>query len=486
MRGTLPEDSRSWATRRDAALADKTMRTTIGFVTRRLHLARQKVYQEFPSGESDRTRAVTFKREAIGKLDSYVTEFRQAVQSHGGYTYRAATANDAVAIVKEIALRAGVQRVVKTKSMATEEIELNQGLIAAGISVTETDLGEYIIQRANEKPSHILAPAAHKNRQAIQELFIDDANTANLSPPTTDDPETLTRYARNRLRQEFLAAEMGITGGNFLVADTGSVVIITNEGNADLVTSLPPILVSVVGIEKIVSDWTALASIIQQPAMNGVGQRLSSYTTIVSGPRPEGGVEGPLAWHVVLLDNGRSSLKDTPYEDVLACIRCGACLNACPVFRQIGGHAYGSVYSGPIGIVETPLLTDLTVLPELPAVACTMCHACGEACPMDIDLPGHIVSLRQERVHRHLTRKGTDRTYRWWAKQWATAKGYRRSIHMARLGQRFYRKQGLLQAGPGLAQGWFKTRNMPPVASQTFGEWWQRNRGREGSSYAKP
>lgn len=484
MRGTLPEDSRSWATRRDAALADETMRATIGLVTRRLHLARKEVYREFPAGESDRIRAVGDKRDAIRHMEGLVAEFRRSVESHGGQTHVAATAVDAVVIVNEIARASNVKRVVKTKSMATEEIELNKGLMASGISVTETDLGEYIIQRAGEKPSHILAPAAHKNRRAIQDLFFEDAKGSHLSPPNSDDPAVLTRYARRRLRQEFLEADMGITGGNFLVADTGSVVIITNEGNADLVTSLPPILVSVVGIEKVVADWAALARIIQQPAMNGVGQRLSSYTTIVSGPRPEGGVEGPTAWHVVLLDNGRSGLKDTPYEDVLSCIRCGACLNACPVFRQIGGHAYGSVYSGPIGIVETPLLTDLTILPELPAVACTMCHACGDACPMDIDLPGHIVSLRQERVRRHLTDRGADRTYRWWARQWATAKGYRRSIRGARLGQWFYRKKGLLQSGPGLAQGWFKTRSMPPVAEETFGEWWQRTRGREGSPHA--
>ncbi len=481
--GTLPQDPRPWSERRDGALADTTMRTTIGLVTRRLHLARQHVYRDFPMGETDRLRSVKDKREAIKNLDTLLAEFRRSVEDHGGHTYLASRAGDAVDIVRTIAKTAGVRRVVKTKSMATEEIELNQGLIASGIEVVETDLGEYIIQRAGEKPSHILAPAAHKNRAAVQQLFQWDARNARMEPPESDDPAILTRYARERLRQEFLQADMGITGGNFLVAETGSVVIITNEGNADMVTSLPPILVSVVGVEKILTDWQSLMHIIQQPAMNGVGQRLSSYTTIVSGIRAKDGVEGPQAWHVVLVDNGRTALQNSRYEDVLSCIRCGACLNACPVFREIGGHAYGSVYSGPIGIVETSLLTDLRVLPELSSVACTMCHACADACPMDIDLPGHIVSLRKEKVERHRTAKGADLTYRWWARQWATAKGYRRTIRMARFGQRVYRKHGLLQSGPGLASGWFQTRTMPPVAGQTFGEWWSKTRGGEGNEH---
>lgn len=478
--GTLPVDSRPWVVRRDTALADTTMRTTIGMVTRRLHLSRQNAYREFPNGESDRILAAADKRNAIADMDALVVKFRQAVADHGGETHFATTAAEAVDIVRAIAEGAGVRRVVKTKSMVTEEIELNHGLEAVGIQVLETDLGEYIIQRAGEKPSHILAPAAHKNRKAVQELFQRDADEAGIQPPESDDPTALTRYARTRLRQEFLDADMGITGGNFLVADTGSVVIITNEGNADMVTSLPPILVSVVGVEKILADWKALQHIIQQPAMSGVGQRLSSYTTIVSGVRPRDGLEGPQFWHVVLLDNGRQTLRGTRYEDVLSCIRCGACLNGCPVFRQIGGHAYGSVYSGPIGIVETALLTDLTILPELPTVACTMCHACADACPMDIDLPHHILSLRQEKVHRHLGPKTTDMTYRWWARQWATSKGYRRSIRMARWGQRFYRKNGLLQSGPGIARGWFSSRSMPVVAGETFSEWWARTRTWEG------
>lgn len=476
MPGRLPVDPRAWPERRDAALANTTMRATMGVVTRRFHVNRQKVYAGFPAGEAARQRAVADKRAAIRQNEDLIEAFSQAVRDNGGEVHRAASAEDAVAMVTAIAQAANVRRAVKTKSMTTEEIELNKGLAAAGIQVLETDLGEYIIQRANERPSHILAPAAHKNRQQVLELFQRDADDSQVVAPVGEDAQELTRYARRRLRQEFLQADMGVTGGNFLVAETGTVVLITNEGNADLVTTLPPLLVSVVGIEKVIADWHALENIIQQPAMSGVGQRLSSYTTFVTGPTGAESAEGPTSWHVVLLDNGRSGIRNTPYEDVLSCIRCGACLNACPVFRQIGGSAYGTVYSGPIGVVETPLLTDLAVLSELPSVACTVCHACAEACPMDIQLPEHILSLRHEKVRRGMVPAATRQTYRLWARMWSTPGGYRTSIRMARWGQRFYVKNGLLRSAPGLMGGWFESRNMPPVARETFHEWWQRNR----------
>lgn len=476
MAGHLPADPRPWVERRNRGLDNATMRKTLGMVTRRFQLGQRRVFADYPEGDESRHRAVVAKRSAVQDLDALLAEFRAAVAANGGTTHMAVSRKDAVEIVRNIGEQSGVKRIVKSKSMVTEEIELNRGLAEAGFGVIETDLGEYIIQRAGESPSHILAPAAHKNRDEIAELFDRDAEEAHLPPPGSNDADILTGYARRRLRAEFLSADMGITGGNFLVAETGTLVLITNEGNADLVVSLPRILVSIVGIEKIVKDWDALTDIIQQPAMNGIGQRLSSYTTLISGPGASD-AEGPKEWHVVLLDNGRFRLRETRYEDVLSCIRCGACLNACPVFRHVGGHAYGSVYSGPIGIVETPLLTDLKVLPELPSVACTLCHACGEACPMDIDLPGHIVSLRHEKVRRRLDSLATRATYRWWGRFWATPGGYRSSIRIARWGQRAYVRDGMLQSASGLPKGWFQTRNMPPVAQETFHEWWARTRG---------
>ncbi len=478
MAGQLPCDARPWPVRRDEALQDKTMQQTIQFVTRRVATAKVAAYAAYPEGERLRQRAVGVKRRSIQNMEEHLAVFAQQVEAHGGQIHRAKTAADAIRTVLEVARNHGVQRVIKTKSMVTEELELNRALESAGISVRETDLGEYIIQLAHEKPSHILAPAAHKNRAQIEALFDQDADAYHTEPPESDDILALTQYARRRLREEFLSADMGVTGGNFLVAETGTLVLITNEGNADMVTTLPRILVSVVGVEKIVADWSGLTEVIQQPALSGVGQRLSSYTTMVSGTRGTDQWEGPDEWHVVLLDNGRTLLKDTPFEDVLSCIRCGACLNVCPVFRQVGGHAYGSVYPGPIGIVETPLLTNFEILPELPSVLCTLCQACGEACPMEIDLPGHIVQLRKIKRDRHMNPAGVTRSYRWWARFWATPHGYRRSIRWARWGQRWFVRHGRIQSAPGLASGWFKTRDMPPVASPTFHEWWERTRGK--------
>ncbi len=474
MAGQLPFDERPWPERRDAALQNQTMRHTIGFVTRRFTLVKQEVYRANPDIEASRTVAVGQKRKAIHDLPELLERFRTQVEEHGGHTYLAARAEDAVDIALNIARTNQVKSVIKSKSMVTEEIELNQAFGKEGIAVRETDLGEYIIQLAHEKPSHILAPAVHRNRHQVADLFQEDAAQKKIAPPHSDDIEDLTRYARERLRQEFLQADMGVTGGNFLVAETGTLVLITNEGNADMVTSLPPVLVSIVGVEKMVENWTSLQEIIQQPAMSGIGRHLSSYTTMIHAPKSSGSAEGPEQWHVILVDNGRMALRGTKFEDVLSCIRCGACLNVCPVFREVGGHAYGSVYPGPIGIVETPLLTDFQILPELPSKLCTLCHACQEACPMDISLPQHIVSLRHIVIKRHLNSGMVGWTLKTWARFWGTASGYRRSISLARVMQRFYGKRrnasGLI---PGMFAGWGQTREIPQVAPQTFHEWWQ-------------
>ncbi|MCL4495632.1 MAG: lactate utilization protein [Firmicutes bacterium] len=474
MAGQLPYDNRPWPERRDAALQNQTMRHTIGFVTRRFTLIKGEIYRTSPDLEASRKTAVGQKRQAIRDLPQLLEQFRNQVEGRGAHTYLAAQAQDAVDIALNIARSHQAELVIKSKSMVTEEIELNQAFEKAGIPVRETDLGEYIIQLAKERPSHILAPAAHRNRHQVEELFQADASREKISPPQSDEIEDLTRYARSRLRQEFLRADMGVTGGNFLVAETGTLVLITNEGNADMVTSLPPVLVSIVGVEKIVRDWASLTEIIQQPAMSGIGRHLSSYTTMIQGPKSPGSVEGPREWHVILVDNGRMALRDTEFEDVLSCIRCGACLNACPVFREVGGHAYGSVYPGPIGIVETPLLTDFQVLPELPSALCTLCHACQEACPMDIALPDHIISLRHTIVKRHLNSSTVNWTLRTWARFWSTPGGYRRSISLARVMQRLSGKkrnaQGLF---PGIFAGWGQTREIPQVAPKTFHEWWQ-------------
>jgi len=452
------------------------MRHTIGMVTRRFTRAKREAYAQYPAGEQARQRALAAKREVIEQLPALLTKARQALERNGAVTYMAATASDAVDRVTEILRHHQVRTVIKSKSMLTEELALNERLEKAGVAVRETDLGEFIIQLAGEKPSHILAPAAHKNRAQIRQLFTEDAHREGMEPPPSDATADLTLYARRRLRREFLQADAGITGGNFLVAETGTVVLITNEGNADMVTTLPRVLISIVGVEKLLPRWQDFLAAVTQPALSGVGRRLSSYTTIIQGPRQAGQTEGPEAWYVILVDNGRLALRGTPYQDALACIRCGACLNACPVFRQLGGHAYGSVYPGPIGVVETPALSQWAVGSELPSEACTLCHACGEICPMGIDLPHMIVSLRADKVDHGQVPRGQVTSYRLWARWWASSGGYRRVLRIARWGQRLYQRQGRLVRAPGFAGGWFHTRTMPTIAKETFHEWWQRTR----------
>ena len=349
--------------------------------------------------------------------------------------------------------------------------------------VRETDLGEYIIQLAGEHPSHIIVPAAHKTRGQVRELFDAEARAVGAAPPDDESTPALTAFARRQLREDFLRADLGISGGNYLVAETGTLVLITNEGNGRMSTTLPPVHIAIVGIDKVVASWADLGVLLQQAPLSGTGQRLTTYVSLISGPRRAEELDGPDEFHLVLLDNGRHELLGTEYADTLTCIRCGSCLNVCPVFRTIGGHAYGSVYSGPIGVVLTPLLGGLGQAAELPESACTLCHACRDACPMEIELPRHILSLREREVTEGLTPRTVDLTYEVWARLWASPAGYRSTARLARMGQRAYVRNGRLgrvpghMPPPGLLAGWLSTRDAPPVADETFHEWWARTRG---------
>jgi L-lactate dehydrogenase complex protein LldF len=480
MAGRLPRDPEPWPRRRDQALANGVLRKNLAEVTRRLARARLVAYGEYPEGEQRRLRAREAKRHAIHHLDATLARLTDAFGRRGVQVARAQGPADVARYVLDVAARRGATRVVKSKSMVTEELELNGALMAQGLSVRETDLGEYIIQLLDERPSHILIPAAHRNRAQIRDTFEQEARRAGVPAPASDAVGDLTGFAHDRLREEFLAADIGITGANFLVAETGTVVLVTNEGNADMVSSLPPVHIVVAGIEKVVAEWTDLIDIIQQPALSGIGQRLSAYTTLISGPREPGQLEGPEELHVILVDNGRRSLLGTPYEDVLSCVRCGACYNVCPVYRQVGGHAYGTVYGGPIGAVETPLLAGLRFMPELPQSLCTLCNACVEACPMDIALPHHFISLRRDLVAAGSEPAAKRLTYAVWGRLWSDPRRYRSFVRWARRGQRVAVRQGKLVAGPGLLRGWFLTRDMPPIAHQTFHEWWDQHRGPTG------
>jgi L-lactate dehydrogenase complex protein LldF len=476
---TKGESRAPWPERRARALADSTLRETLARVMPQIAAARVRAYAGDPTAEAARVRARDRRRETLAENSSLLTQAIQTIEAHGGQTAVVADGTAAARYILEVAARRHARLVVKSKSMVTEELELNRRLEQGGLTVRETDLGEYIIQLAGEKPSHILAPAIHRNRLQVKDVFDAQARRDGVPPPNSDDITALTRYARERLRNDFLTADIGITGANFVVAETGTVVLITNEGNADMVTTLPPVHIVVVGIEKLVAHFDDLIDLLPQPAMNGVGLRLSAYTTLISGPRLPGQLEGPEEWHVLFVDNGRRAILDSPFAEVLTCIRCGACYNVCPVFRQVGGHAYGSVYGGPIGVALTPLLLGLEEAADLPDSLCTLCHACVEACPMDIDLPTYFVELRQRLVKRRLKPMAVRATYHQWSRLWATPGGYRRSVRLARIAQRLYSRRGRLVAGPGLLGGWTQTRDMPPVAAETFLEWWAARRERQ-------
>ncbi len=326
---------------------------------------------------------------AIDHLDTYLEQVEQRVTEAGGHVHWARDAEEARQIVLDIAREHGVKRVVKSKSMATEEIELNHALQAADISVVETDLGEYIIQLAGVTPSHIIVPAVHLTKEGIADLFHEKLGIE--APP---DPKVLTQIAHEKLREEFLNADMGISGANFIVAETGTIVVVSNEGNARMCTTLPPLHVAVVGIDKVVPDMQSLAVLLKLLARSATGQKMSCYTSFITGPRRETDEGGPQEFHLVLLDNGRTRvLQDDVTRETMLCIRCGACLNTCPVYNSVGGHAYGWVYSGPIGAILAPQLLGTKVASDLP-FASSLCGACGEICPVKIPIPQILLRLR--------------------------------------------------------------------------------------------
>ena len=379
------------------AVEDVRLQGALEQATGRFRIGREEALAELPGADALRDHFKAARRATLAQLAHHLETFERNAQAAGVQVHWAEDAQEACDIVLDIAREHVVQLAAKSKSMATEEIGLNSTLEAAGVRPVETDLGEWIIQLAQEPPYHIIAPAIHKTRDQVADLFSADGG----SQVDSDDIQALTEEARRRLRSQFLEAGMGISGGNIAVAETGSIVLVTNEGNARMITSLPPVHVAVIGIEKVAPTWDDAAAWLALLARSATGQPLSVYTTVLTGPARERDLDGPQEMHVVLLDNGRSNLLNTKYEEVLQCIRCGACLNACPVYREAGGHAYGSPYSGPIGAVISPLLFGLEAYGGLPH-ASSLCGACLEVCPVRIDLPRMLLELRADEVERNL------------------------------------------------------------------------------------
>jgi L-lactate dehydrogenase complex protein LldF len=423
------------------------------------------------------------KREAIEHLDFYLDQFATNVERRGGQVHWAATGDEACRIVCEIAQRAGAHEVVKAKTMVSEEIELNHALDAVGIRPIETDLGEFILQLAHEQPAHIVAPAIHKTRQDVADLF-----AAQVDPNRTEEPEQLTAIARRALRQMFAKAAVGLSGANFAVAETGTIVVVENEGNIRFSTTAPEVHVVLMGIEKLIPRFQDLAIFLRLLGRSGTGQKLTSYTSILTGPRHPG-EDGPDAMHVVLVDNGRvATLADPKMREALYCIRCGACLNACPVYRTIGGHAYGWVYSGPIGALITPQFVGLGQARELP-FASSLCGACREVCPVRINIPDLLLHLRgkaQEETtapkpgNSPLSERLSMRLWAWaMQRPWAYALGGR----LARLGLSFMARsdrpgadgrQRWITKFPWFPlSGWTAGRDFPLPAAKSFRQRWR-------------
>lgn len=377
------------------ALRDKKLRKALVDVTDRFRAARLRASSQVVDWNELRARGREIKKGTIENLDKYLCMLEESVKSAGGKVHWAKDASEACEIIVNIAREGEVSSVVKSKSMATEEIELNSAFEKSGIKVVETDLGEYIIQLAGEHPSHIIAPAIHKTKDDISELF-----SEKLGIPHYDEPEQLTKVAREKLRSEFLNAGMGVSGANFAVAETGTIVIVENEGNARLTTTVPRIHVALVGIEKLVPRFEDLSLFLTLLARSATGQKSSTYVSFITGPRRETDTDGPEEFHLVLLDNGRSGiLASDETRESLYCIRCGACLNNCPVYRQVGGHSYGWVYSGPIGAIINPQLMGIDKAPELP-FASSLCGACRDVCPVKIDFPKVLLDLRKQVVEK--------------------------------------------------------------------------------------
>jgi L-lactate dehydrogenase complex protein LldF len=454
----------SFAVSARAALGDTQLRRNLAVATHTIQGKRAGVVAERPDWDALRDAGEAIKRRVLRHLDTYLQEFESAVAGAGGHVHWARDAAEARTIVTRLAAATGAAEVVKVKSLTTDEIELNDALEACGIAVVETDLAELICQLAGERPSHILVPAIHKNRFEIRDLFRRELGLPELS----EEPRALAEAARLYLREKFLAARVAVSGANFGVAETGTVCVVESEGNGRFCTTLPRTLVTVMGIEKLVPAPEDLEVFLQLLPRSSTGERMNPYTSLWTGVMRG---DGPQEFHLVLLDNGRTKvLADEVGRQTLACIRCSACLNVCPVYTRTGGHAYGSVYPGPIGAILTPQLRGIEQAPSLP-YASSLCGACYEVCPVKIDIPRVLVHLRGRVVDEGeapASERAAMKALGW---AFADARRYVRAQRLARAGARPFGYGGVVRHFPGL-RAWSETRDLPMPAAKTFREWW--------------
>jgi L-lactate dehydrogenase complex protein LldF len=446
------------------ALGDEQLRRNLWAATNTIRAKRAAAVAERDDWEELREAGRALKRRVLRHLDGYLLEFEEAVGRAGGSVHWARDAEEACRLVAGLVEATGEREVVKVKSLTTDEIRLNEALAAAGIDVLETDLAELICQLAGEPSSHILVPAIHKNRVEIRDLFRRELGRPDLS----DEPRELAEAARLHLRERFLRARVAISGANFAVAETGTVCVVESEGNGRFCTTLPQTLITVLGIEKLVPEPEDLEVFLQLLPRSSTGERMNPYTSLWTGVTAE---DGPQEFHVVLLDGGRTDvLADEVGRQTLACIRCSACLNVCPVYARTGGHAYGSVYPGPIGAILTPQLRGVGSASSLP-YASSLCGACYEVCPVKIDIPEVLVHLRGRvvaEVPQSRLERAAMRALAW---TFGSERRLRRAQRLGRIAGRPFARGGRIRRLPGLG-AWTGTRDLRPVAPQTFREWW--------------
>ncbi len=460
------------------ALADSQLRRNLAVATSTIRAKRAAVVAELPDWEDLRAAGQAIKQHTLAHLDQYLEQLEREVTARGGTVHWARDANEANEIVTGLVRATGATEAVKVKSLATDEIGLNEALAAAGITAVETDLAELIVQLGHDRPSHILVPAIHRNRAEIREIFLREMS--GVDPGLTDSPTALTAAARAYLRRRFLAAKVGISGANFAVAQTGTLCVLESEGNGRMCLTLPETLITVMGIEKVIPRWEDLGVFLQLLPRSSTGERMNPYTSLWSGVTPG---DGPQRFHLVLLDNGRTAaLADPAGREALHCIRCYACLNVCPVYERTGGHAYGSVYPGPIGAVLSPQLTGIEDNASLP-YASSLCGACYDACPVKIDIPSLLVHLRarhvEEAARQH--RLPSPEAVTMAAAAWVMASPARFAVAQrgSRAGRVLGRSGKIRRLPPPLA-GWTAARDAPIPPRESFRQWWARERGGRG------
>jgi L-lactate dehydrogenase complex protein LldF len=450
-----------------AALADAQVRSNIARATTTIRAKRARVVAELPDWELLRRAGEAIKDIALARLDDVLVELEASVAAAGGEVHWARDAAEANEVVTRLVQAEGVHEVVKVKSLTTDEIGLNEALAASGIHAIETDLAELIIQLADERPSHLLVPAIHKNRREIRDVFRERLGLPGLS----DEPAELAEAARLHLREAFLRARVAVSGANFAAADTGTVVVVESEGNGRMCTTLPETLITVMGIEKAIPRFRDLEVFLQLLPRSSTGERMNPYTSLWTGVR-EG--DGPRRFHLVLLDAGRTRvLADPAGRPALRCIRCSACINVCPVYRQTGGHAYHSPYAGPIGAILAPQLAgERGAVASLP-FASSLCGACFDACPVRIDIPSILIHERARSVAGE--RKGVEgRSLQWLGRAFSSRDGYERAQRVGRRFQGPFVRDGWVRRfPPGPLAAWGRSRDLPALPRQTFREWWE-------------